>query len=335
MSECTSMTDTRIVLVTGGAGYIGSHVCKALAGNGYKPITYDNLSHGHREFVKWGPLEEGDVRDPARLDDVFARWRPEAVLHFAALISVAESVAEPALYQDVNVTGSHCVLDAMNRHGVSRIVFSSTAAVYGTPATLPITESASLAPMNPYGETKLAIEGAIAAALTGERARYAILRYFNAAGADPDGELGESHEPETHLIPNAILAALGRRSALEVFGNDYPTPDGTCIRDYVHVSDVAHAHLMALRHFDQGHESIVCDLGTGQGASVQEVVDVVAAITGRAVPTKTAPRRPGDTPVLYTEGRAARDLLGWHPRRSALASIVKDAVRWHEAQGHR
>lgn len=326
------MAESRTVLVTGGAGYIGSHVCKALARNGYKPITYDNLSHGHREFVKWGPLEEGDVRDSARLNAVFARWRPEAVLHFAALASVAESVAEPALYRDVNVTGSLCLLAAMRMHGVGRIVFSSTAAVYGLPARLPITESAPLAPVNPYGETKCAIEAAILAASKNDGLRYAILRYFNAAGADPDGELGERHEPETHLIPNAILAALGRRPALDIFGHDYPTPDGTCIRDYVHVSDVADAHLKALTCLDQGHSALVCDLGTGHGASVKEVVDVVAAITGRSVPNRAAPRRPGDPPALYTDGKAAREELGWRPMRSDLTSIVTDAHRWHEAQ---
>lgn len=326
------MAEARTVLVTGGAGYIGSHVCKALAGVGYRPITYDNLSHGHREFVKWGPLEEGDVRDSSRLNAVFARWRPEAVLHFAALASVAESVADPALYKDVNVTGSHCLLAAMRSHGVRRMVFSSTAAVYGVPACLPIRESTLLAPVNPYGETKLAIEEAILAASKNDELQYAILRYFNAAGADPEGELGERHEPETHLIPNAILAALGKRSALEIYGDDYPTHDGTCIRDYVHVSDVADAHLRALARFDQRRSAVLCDLGTGQGASVREVVHAVAAIARRAVPTRAAPRRSGDPPALYTEGKAARSELGWQPLRSDLTSIVTDAYRWHEAQ---
>ena len=316
-------------MVTGGAGYIGSHACKALARSGWHPVSYDDLSQGHRALVKWGPLEEGDIRDRARLDAVFARWRPQAVLHFAALSQVGASVRQPDLYRDVNVAGTECVLDAMRVAGVDTLIFSSTAAVYGVPEHLPITEATPVAPTNPYGETKAVAEGAIRRAADGGKLRYAILRYFNAAGGDPDGETGESHEPETHLIPNALAAALGKAPALEVFGDDYPTPDGTCIRDYIHVSDVAEAHVRALSRLDASTEPVVCDLGTGKGVSVREIVAAVEAVTGRAVPVRKAPRRPGDPPVLYTAaGETARRELDWRPVRSDLASIVRDALLW-------
>ncbi|MHB1218744.1 MAG: UDP-glucose 4-epimerase GalE [Alphaproteobacteria bacterium] len=318
----------RTALVTGGAGYIGSHVCKALARSGWHPISYDDLTQGHHALVKWGPLEKGDIRDRARLDAVFARWRPEAVLHFAALSRVGDSVRQPDLYRDVNVAGTEHLLAAMHAAGVKALVFSSTASVYGVPAHLPITEETPVAPTNPYGETKAAAESAIRRVVEGSGLRYAILRYFNAAGADPEGETGESHEPETHLIPNAIAAALGRTPALEIFGDDYPTPDGTCVRDYVHVSDVAEAHVRALSRLAASAAPVTCDLGTGKGASVREIVAAVEAVTGRPVPVRVAPRRPGDPSVLYTAGEAARRELDWQPKRSDLASIVGDALRW-------
>jgi UDP-arabinose 4-epimerase len=278
--------------------------------------------------VKWGPLEEGDIRDRARLDAVFARWRPQAVLHFAALSQVSASVRQPDLYRDVNVAGTECLLAAMRAADVDTLVFSSTAAVYGMPAHLPITEATPVAPTNPYGETKAAAEGAIRRAAEGGKLRYAILRYFNAAGGDPDGETGESHEPETHLILNALAAALGKAPALELFGEDYPTPDGTCIRDYIHVLDVAEAHVLALSRLSASASPIICDLGTGKGASVREIVTAVEAVTGRAVPVRRAPRRLGDPPALYTAGEAARRELDWRPKRSDLTSIIRDALIW-------
>lgn len=317
-------------MITGGAGYIGSHACKALARSGWRPVSYDDLSQGHRALVKWGPLEEGDIRDRARLDAVLARWRPQAVLHFAALSQVGASVLQPDLYRDVNVAGTECLLAAMRAANVETLVFSSTAAVYGVPTRLPITETTPVAPTNPYGETKAAAEDAIRRAAEGGKLRYAILRYFNAAGGDPDGETGESHDPETHLIPNAIAAALGKTPTLDIFGDDYPTPDGTCIRDYVHVSDVAWAHIAALEWLEANDEPITCDLGTGQGTSNLAVISAVEAATGRRVPWRTMPRRPGDPPVLYTAGRAARETLGWMPLRSDLPSIVGDALKWSQ-----
>lgn len=318
----------RTALVTGGAGYIGSHACKALARSGWHPVSYDDLSLGHRALVKWGPLEEGDIRDRARLDAVFARWRPQAVLHFAALSQVGASVRQPALYRDVNVAGTECLLGAMRAAGVDMLVFSSTASVYGVPAHLPITEATPVAPNNPYGETKAVAERTIRRAADGSGLRYAILRYFNAAGGDPEGETGESHEPETHLIPNAIAAALGKTQALEIFGDDYPTPDGTCIRDYIHVSDVAEAHVAALARLVASAAPIICDLGTGKGASVREIVATVESVSGRTVPVREAPRRPGDPPALYTAGEVARRELDWRPVRSDLTSIVRDALNW-------
>jgi len=315
-------------LVTGGAGYIGSHACKALARSGWRPVSYDDLSQGHRALVKWGPLEEGDIRDRERLDAVLARWRPRVVLHFAALSQVGASVRQPDLYRDVNVAGTECLLDAMRAASVDTLVFSSTAAVYGVPTHLPITEATPVAPTSPYGQTKSAAEDAIRRAAEGGKLRYALLRYFNAAGGDPDGETGESHEPETHLIPNALAAALGKVPALEVFGDDYPTPDGTCIRDYIHVSDVAEAHVRALARLAASPAPIVCDLGTGKGVSVREIVAAVEAVTGRPVPVRKAPRRSGDPPVLYTAAQAARRVLDWQPERSDLTSIIRDALVW-------
>ncbi|MGE0095983.1 MAG: UDP-glucose 4-epimerase GalE [Alphaproteobacteria bacterium] len=314
------------VLVTGGAGYIGAHACKALATAGFLPVTFDNLSRGHRAFVKWGPLEQGDVRDRKLLDAAFQRWKPKAVMHFAALASVAESVAHPDLYQDVNVKGSRNVIDGMVDHGVKCLIFSSTASVYGHPEKLPITEETPIAPINPYGASKAAVESEIM-----ERSgalAFAILRYFNAAGADPAAEVGEDHEPETHLIPNAIKASLGAARHLDVFGVDYSTPDGTCVRDYVHVSDIADAHVLALKALLGGDPSFVCDLGTGSGTSVRDIIKAVAMASGKAVPFKERPRRLGDPPALYTSGRGAREILQWSPKRSDLKTIIGDALKW-------
>ncbi|ACI99925.1 UDP-glucose 4-epimerase GalE [Rhodospirillum centenum] len=319
----------RTVLVTGGAGYVGSHTCKLLAASGYRPVVYDNLSRGQRAAVRWGPLVVGDLTDRARLDEAFAEWRPSAVIHFAALTYVGESVEKPALYHHVNVGGSRTLVEAATDAGVDRLVFSSTAAVYGTPQRTPIAEDHPLRPINPYGETKLRVEEMLAAAEAASGLRSVALRYFNAAGADPEGETGEDHEPETHAIPLAIQAVLGERREFRVFGRDYPTPDGTAVRDYVHVMDLAQAHLLALEHLERGGAGTQVNLGTGSGTSVAELLDAVARAAGRPVPAATAPRRAGDPPVLVADGRRAHDLLGWRPRFGSLDAIVETAWQWH------
>jgi len=315
------------VLVTGGAGFVGSHACKALASAGYEPVVYDNLSTGHRDLVRWGPLEEGDILDGALLDTVFSSHEPIAVLHFAALSVVAESVREPERYRRNNVEGSQSLFAAMARHGVGTIVFSSTAAVYGEPDVVPIHEDVALAPINPYGETKLAIERALAAS----DLKWMALRYFNAAGADADGETGESHEPETHLIPIVLDVALGRRSTITVFGDDYATPDGTCVRDYIHVTDLADAHVAALQHLLAGGDSRALNLGTGSGTSVREIIEIARTVTGHAIPETIGPRRSGDPPVLVCSNRAAGETLGWEPGRGIESQVV-DAWRWQQAR---
>ncbi|MFC7334013.1 UDP-glucose 4-epimerase GalE [Rhodocista pekingensis] len=317
----------RTVLVTGGAGYVGSHTCKLLAASGYRPVVYDNLSRGQRAAVRWGPLVVGDLTDRARLDEAFAAWQPSAVIHFAALTYVGESVEKPALYHHVNVGGSRTLVEAATAAGVDRLVFSSTAAVYGTPLRTPIAEDHPLRPINPYGETKLRVEELLAAAAP--RLRSVALRYFNAAGADPEGEIGEDHEPETHAIPLAIQAVLGERREFRIFGTDYPTPDGTAVRDYVHVMDLAQAHLLALEHLERGGAGTQVNLGTGSGTSVAELLRAVARAAGRPVPSVTAPRRAGDPPVLVADGRRARELLGWQPRFDSLDAIVETAWQWH------
>ncbi|HUC12230.1 MAG TPA: UDP-glucose 4-epimerase GalE, partial [Stellaceae bacterium] len=263
---------TPSILVTGGAGYIGSHACKRLAHAGYRPVVYDNLSRGHREAVRWGPLVEGDLADGARLRAAIVEYRVAAVMHFAAYAYVGESVTNPALYYRNNLAGSLSLLEAMRESGVGEIVFSSTCATYGTPDIVPIRESAPQSPVNPYGETKLAIERALHWYGQAYGLRSVALRYFNAAGADPEGEIGECHEPETHLVPLVLQAALGQRSHIDIFGTDYPTPDGTAIRDYVHVDDLATAHLRALERLRGGGDSIAVNLGTGSGCSVREVI---------------------------------------------------------------
>ena len=323
------------VLVTGGAGYIGSHAAKALAKAGHEVVVYDNLSTGHREAVRWGPLIVGDIRDRPRIEAVLREQRPDMVMHFAALAYVGDSVRDPARYFDVNVGGSLALLEAMRACEVGRIVFSSTCATYGIPAELPIHEATPQAPVNPYGFTKLAVERMLKDFEAAYGLRWIALRYFNAAGADPEGELGEEHDPETHAIPLAIMAALGKEPAFSVFGEDYPTPDGTAIRDYIHVSDLAQAHVLACEHLARGGESTALNLGTGQGTSVREIVRAVEAATGRPVPVVAAPRRAGDPPCLYADGASARRVLGWSPAYSALDKIVASAVRWHRrpAQG--
>ncbi|HUC73305.1 MAG TPA: UDP-glucose 4-epimerase GalE [Stellaceae bacterium] len=317
------------ILVTGGAGYVGAHACKALARAGYVPVVYDNLSRGHREAVRWGPLVEGDIADQARLCAVIAEHRVTAVVHFAAYAYVGESVADPALYYRNNLSGTLALLEAMRASDVAEIVFSSTCATYGTPDAVPIRETAAQNPINPYGETKLAIERALHWYGHAYGVRSVALRYFNAAGADPEGEIGEDHEPETHLVPLVLQAALGQRQAIEVYGTDYPTPDGTAIRDYIHVVDLARAHLRAVERLHAGGGSIALNLGTGQGHSVREVIATAEAVSGRKIPARDAPRRPGDPPALVADPRLAMETLGWCASHSSLEAIIRTAFAWH------
>jgi UDP-glucose-4-epimerase GalE len=316
------------VLVTGGAGYIGSHTCKALHAAGHHPVTYDNLSHGHAEAVQWGPLEQGDILDTVKLVDSMKQHAIEGVIHFAGLIAVGESVREPERYHRVNVQGTQSLIDAMKQAAVSPIVFSSSAAVYGTPDAVPIAEDAAKHPISPYGENKLACEQL----LMESGLSTAALRYFNAAGADPDAQIGECHDPETHLIPLVLDAAAGRRPNITVYGEDYPTPDGTCIRDYIHVTDLAQAHVIALSKLAAGSGNFAVNLGTGRGISVREIIDAARAITGREIPIIMGERRAGDPAQLVSDIRRSNEVLGWTPTRSDLATIITDAWRWHCAK---
>jgi len=324
------------VLVTGGAGYIGSHACKALAAAGYLPVTYDNLSVGNRWAVRWGPLERGDILDAARLHEAFRTHRPVGVLHFAALALVGESMQSPGRYYRANVAGALALLDACQIHDVSAFVFSSSCAIYGTPARMPIGEDEPARPINPYGATKLMVERILDDYEMAHGLRHAALRYFNAAGADPEGEIGEARDVETHLVPLALDAILGRRPPLRIFGDDYPTPDGTAIRDYIHVADLADAHVRALDRLLAGGASLKLNLGTGRGRSVREVLAAAAAATGRPVPHEIAPRRAGDAPELVADPRAAQALLGADlAPRSDLEQIVETAWAWHVNGAHR
>jgi UDP-arabinose 4-epimerase len=321
----------RGVLVTGGAGYIGSHTCKALAAAGYSPVALDNLVHGHRWAVRWGPFEQADLADREAIERVLRRHDIGAVIHFAAYAYVGESMADPGKYFRNNVAHTLNLLEAMRAVGVGRIVFSSTCATYGVPEAVPIAEGERQLPVNPYGESKLFIERALYWQGAAHGLRWTALRYFNAAGADPDGEIGEDHDPETHLIPLAIETALGRRRELQVLGTDYLTPDGTAVRDYVHVTDLADAHVRALRHLEGEGPSGALNLGTGRGHSVREVIAMVERVSGRKVNARNAPRRAGDPPVLVAAPGRARELLGWEPRWSSLETIVQTAHRWHSA----
>lgn len=316
------------VLIVGGAGYIGSHTAKALAQAGIEPIVFDNLSSGHRWALRWGVFEEGDLADPGSIAAVFRRHRVRAVIQFAALIQVGESVRDPRKYFRGNVVNTLNLLDAMVDAGVNEIVFSSTAAVYGDPLRVPIAEDHPLSPVSPYGDTKLIVERILRRYGEAYGLRAAVLRYFNAAGADPDGEIGEAHHQESHLIPLAMQAALGRRGPLEVYGTDYSTPDGTAVRDYVHVVDLAQAHILALGHLASGNDGFVANVGTGRGHSVQEVVAAVERVSGLPVPRKLVARRAGDAPVLLADPAHVKALLGWRPAFPELESMVTDSWRW-------
>ena len=325
---------TQSVLVTGGAGYVGSHACKALAGAGYRPVVYDNMSRGHREAVRWGPLVEGDLHDSPGLAAALRAHKITAVMHFAALAYVGESMADPETYYRNNVGGTLALLSAMREAEVARIVFSSTCAIYGVPDRVPIVETTAKAPLNPYGETKLAIERALYWYNQAYGLRFAALRYFNAAGADPGGEIGENHEPETHLIPRVLRAALGPGEPVEVYGTDYPTPDGTAVRDYIHVADLADAHVRALGYLAANGESGALNLGTGQGCSVRQVIAAVERIAGRPVPFRETARRAGDPPELVADPALARTRLDWQPRHSDLDTIIGTALAWERRAGH-
>lgn len=317
------------ILVTGGAGYVGSHACKALARAGYRPITYDSLIHGHREAVRWGPLVEADLADAERLVETLRRFEVRAVLHFAAFAYVGESVERPGLYFRNNVANTLTLLEAMRTAAVRHVVFSSTCATYGIPERVPVLESALQRPVNPYGESKLMVERMLHWYGTAHGFTHAILRYFNAAGADSEGEIGEEHDPETHLIPLVLQAALGQRAQIDVLGTDYPTPDGSAVRDYIHVQDLAEAHVRALDLLLRGGLSITVNLGTGTGHSVREVIAAAERVTGRRIPRREALRRFGDPPVLVADASRAGELLGWKPALSDLDTILKTAWAWH------
>jgi UDP-glucose-4-epimerase GalE len=323
--------DPRAVLVTGGAGYIGSHACKGLARAGYRVVVLDNLCAGHRASVKWGDFVQADITDRDAVASALGRHGIFAVMHFAAFLDVGESVRDPAKYYRNNVVGALSVLEAMATAGVRHLVFSSTCATYGEPIETPIDESHPQRPINSYGESKLAVERALPHFERAYGVSSIALRYFNAAGADPDGEIGEDHSPEIHLIPRALDAATGG-AQLQVFGDDYPTPDGTCLRDYVHVTDLADAHLKALESLVETGRSGVYNLGTGHPHSVREIISAVEHATGRSVPWTLAPRRPGDPAVLYASPRKAEAELRWKPKFADLETIVGTAWNWHRSR---
>lgn len=326
-----STPSNRTVLVTGGAGYVGSHACKALSRAGYRPVVYDNLGNGRRDAVKWGPLVEGEIADRARLDEVIERHAPGAVLHFAAFIEAGASMIDPGAFYRNNVAGTLTLLEALRDHNIERLVFSSTAAVYGIPRENPIPEAHPTEPVNVYGATKLMVETMLEDFARAHGLRSMVLRYFNAAGADPEGELGENHDPESHLIPLVLQVAAGERPHITIFGEDYVTHDGTCIRDYVHVADLAEAHALALLALENGARPDVYNLGNGRGFSVREVIDAVQRVTGREVPVRTGDRRPGDPDRLIADAARAREGLGWSPRHADLDEIVATAWAWHRS----
>ena len=321
------------VLVTGGAGYIGSHTVKLLLQCGYWPVVYDNLIYGHREALLKGDFVHGDLHDTARLVHVLRQYYITDVIHFAAFAYVGESVQDPLKYYANNVAGTLALLQAMRAVGVQHIIFSSTCAVYGIPQHPVLTEEHPLCPINPYGESKLFVERMLQASAAAYGLRWISLRYFNAAGADPEGELGESHDPETHLIPLVLSVASGRRSDVAIFGTDYDTTDGTCIRDYIHVSDLAEAHIRALQALDTNKAQTAYNLGTGTGYSVRQVIETATHVTGRPIATQAAPRRPGDPPYLVAVADKIRSALSWQPRYTDLSTIIATAWRW-ECQRH-
>lgn len=319
-----------MILVVGGAGYIGSHTNKELNRRGYQTLIYDNLVYGHKESVKWGKLEVGDLAEEEHLERIFQENSIDAVLHFAAYAYVGESVAKPAKYYKNNVCNTIQLLDIMRKYQVNHIIFSSTCATYGVPDKMPITEDMPQKPVNPYGATKWMVERILEDYRKAYGINYCCLRYFNAAGADPEGELGESHMPETHLIPLILDAASGKRESISIFGTDYPTKDGTCIRDYIHVSDLADAHIRALEYLIKGGESSCFNLGNGNGDSVRHVIEVAKQVTGRGIKVKEEKRRAGDPPVLIGSAEKAEKVLGWEPKYAEIETIMEHAWKWHE-----
>ena len=320
------------ILVTGGAGYIGSHVAKLLASKGYHPVVLDDLSRGHRWAARWGTFVEANLSDRERVREVLLEHRIRAVLHFAAHAYVGESVRDPAAYYRNNVANALSLLEVMVEVESEHLIFSSTCATYGEPVQVPIREDHPQAPINPYGRTKLVVEQMLRDFEAAYGLRHVNLRYFNAAGADPEGDLGEAHDPETHLIPLVLETALGRRPHIAVFGTDYPTPDGTCIRDYIHVADLAEAHVLALEHLLRGGDSRSYNLGNGEGYSVRQVIEATARLTGRPIPVLEARRRWGDPAVLVGSSDRIREELGWAPRYPELDTILETAWRWHRGR---
>jgi UDP-glucose-4-epimerase GalE len=316
------------ILVVGGAGYIGSHVCKELLKSGFRPVVYDNLSTGHSWAIQFGDFIEGDIEDEASLLKAFEKVLPKAVIHLASLINVRDSIVNPALYYEKNLIATLVLLKAMVKAGVLKLVFSSTAAIYGSPQYVPIDEKHPKAPLNAYGKTKWAIEGMLEDFAHAHGLRFAALRYFNACGADPSGLIGEAHEPETHLIPLVIRTALGLKPQLQIYGDDYPTPDGTAIRDYIHVLDLADAHVKALRYLFEKGSCLQANLGTGTGYSVKQIVDAVAEFGGKPIPTQILPRLAHDSPSLVADPSLAKQILNWQPRHSSLPSIISSAWNW-------
>jgi len=316
------------ILVAGGAGYIGAHTCLDLFSKGFTPIVYDNLSNGHAEFVKWGPLEVGDIRDRKKLEEVIRKYKPKAIIHFATSIEIGESIRDPSGFYDNNVAGTISLLRAAQATGIDKIVFSSTCATYGIPLSVPMNEAHVQRPINPYGRSKLIIEQILNDLDRYQGFRSYILRYFNAAGADPEGRIGEWHSPETHVIPIAIEAALGRRSHFQVLGTDYDTRDGSCVRDFVHVLDLADAHTRAIEYLLNNGTSHALNLGTGHGTSVKELLEAVRRAVGGSFDVKYGPRREGDSPVLVADNALAKRIIGWSPRHD-LRSIIETAYSWH------
>ena len=325
----------KTIFVTGGAGYVGSHCCKAFAADGWTVVVYDNLKHGWRDFVRWGELVEGDILDREALQAAMARVRPDVVAHFAALISVGESVTDPALHYRNNTVGAFNILESLRAMGVGRMIFSSTAATYGVPQQAPMPETHPQSPINPYGRSKLAVEWMMADYAAAYGLRYAALRYFNAAGASADGEIGERHEPETHVIPLAARGALRDDYQFTIFGDDFDTRDGTCVRDYVHVADLGTAHVAAADYLMAGGASEAFNLGTGDGATVKEIADAIERVSGRPLARRIGPRRPGDPPVLVASNAKAKAMLGWTPVHSSVDEIVSSAWRWARADAER
>lgn len=322
------------MIVTGGAGYIGSHACKALRNAGYMPVAVDNLSTGWSEAVKFGPLEKVDLLDKVKLDRVFDMYQPCAVMHFSAFSQVGESVKDPAKYWRNNIVGSLNLFETCVSRGCSNVIFSSTCATYGDQDNITLTENSEQRPDNAYGASKRAAEEILKQMSVSSSLKYVIFRYFNVAGADPDGEVGEFHDPETHLIPLVLDAIAGRRDAITIFGTDYETPDGTCIRDYVHVCDLVDAHVLGLKWLENAGSNRVFNLGTGNGFSVREVIETSGLITNRKVPVIEGSRRAGDCTKLVSGSELAQSELGWVPRRSTLNHMITDAWRWHQTHGY-